>query len=398
MNKPYRSATRLLRAGRPHQGWVNTPVTRASTYVFESVEAWRDTRARREQERLPSYGARGTDSTHALEDALIELEQGFRAKLYPTGQAAIATVLLAYLRVGDHVLLTDAVYEPVRRFCAEHLARLGIEHTYYRPDGAGIEALIRPNTRMIYAESPGSLTYEMPDLPKLSTTARKHDCWLAVDNTWASGLIHQPLTLGADISILAATKYLGGHADVMMGAVVANERAWRALERATIDFGQTVGADDAFLVLRGMRSLPLRMAQHARNAMQVARWLLARSEVARVLYPALPGDPSHAIWLRDCSGANGLLTVELSDAFTESDAERLIDSLRLFGIGASWGGFESLVIPVNLASRAVPDSIPRGPMLRLHVGLEDPEDLIADLECGLSALTQPQPLRSLRIS
>lgn len=398
MNKPYRSATRLLRAGRPHHGWVNTPVTRASTYVFESVQEWRDTRARREQERLPSYGARGTDSTHALEDALIELEQGFRAKLYPTGQAAIATVLLAYLRAGDHVLLTDAVYEPVRRFCAEHLSRLGIKYTYYRPDGAGIEELIRPDTRMIYAESPGSLTYEMPDLPKLSTVARKHDCWLAVDNTWASGLIYKPLTLGADISILAATKYLGGHADVMMGAVVANQRAWGALERATIDLGQTVGADDAFLVLRGMRSLPLRMAQHARSAMQVASWLQSRPEVAGVLCPALPGDPSHAIWLRDCSGANGLLTVELSDAFTEPDAERLIDSLRLFGIGASWGGFESLVIPVSLSSRSLPDGIARGPMLRLHVGLEDPEDLIADLERGLSALTQPQPLRSLRIS
>lgn len=397
MSKPYRAATRLLRAGRPHQGWVNTPVTRASTYVFESVQAWRDTRARREEERLPSYGARGTDSTHALEDALVELEQGYRAKLYPTGQAAIATVLLAYLRAGDHVLITDAVYEPVRRFCAEHLARLGVEHTYYAPDGTGIEALIRPNTRMIYAESPGSLTYEIPDLSRLSTAARKHDCWLAVDNTWASGLVHKPLALGADISILAATKYLGGHADAMMGAVVSNQRAWQALERATIDFGQTVGADDAFLVLRGMRTLPLRMAQHASSAMQVANWLLARSEVSRVLHPALPGDPSHAIWRRDFTGANGLLTVELADTYTDSDAERLIDSLRLFGIGASWGGFESLVIPVQLrTSRTLPGSLPRGPMLRLHVGLEDPQDLIADLERGLSALTQP--LRTLRIS
>lgn len=397
MSKPFRSATRLLRAGRPHQGWVNTPVTRASTYVFDSVQAWRDTRARREQERLPSYGARGTDSTHALEDALIELEEGYRAKLYPTGQAAIATVLLAYLRAGDHVLLTDAVYEPVRRFCAEHLTRLGIEFTYYRPDGQGIEPLIRPNTRMIYAESPGSLTYEMPDLTELSTTAKKHGCWLAVDNTWASGLLQKPLELGADISILAATKYLGGHADVMMGAVITNERAWRALERATIDFGQTVGADDAYMVLRGMRTLPLRMAQHARSALQISQWLQARPEVSRVLNPALPGDPSHAIWRRDCNGANGLLTIELSDAYTEADAERLIDSLQLFGIGASWGGFESLVIPVFLQnSRSLPGYQASGPMLRLHIGLEDPDDLIADLERGLAALTQP--LRSLRIS
>ncbi len=388
MKKPYQPATRLLRAGRPHHGWVNTPVTRASTYVFDSVAEWRDTRARREQERLPSYGARGTDSTHALEDALVELEQGHRAALYPTGQAAIAMVLLAFLRAGDHVLVTDAVYEPVRRFCAEHLTRLGIDYTFYRPDGVGIEAMMRPNTRMIYAEAPGSLTYEMPDLRDLSTAARKHDCWLAVDNTWASGLIYKPLTLGADISVMAATKYLGGHADVMMGAVVTNSRAWSLLERANIDFGQTVGADDAFLVLRGMRSLPLRMAQHARNAMQVATWLQARPEIARVLCPALPGDPSHAIWRRDCTGANGLLTLELDGAFSAADAERLIDALNLFGIGASWGGFESLVIPAKLDTRALPQSTPRGAMLRLHIGLEDPEDLIDDLEQGLSAMTQ----------
>lgn len=391
MDKPYRPATRLLRAGRPHGGWVNTPVTRASTYVFDSVAAWRDTRARREQERLPSYGARGTDSTHALEDALVELEQGFRAKLFPTGQAAIATVLLAYLRAGDHVLVTDAVYEPVRRFCAEHLSRLGIEYAYYSPDGTGLESLIRPNTRMIYAESPGSLTYEMPDLSHLATLARTHGCWLAVDNTWASGLLCQPLSLGADISILAATKYLGGHADVMMGAVVTNPRAWRPLDRAGIDFGQTVGADDAFLVLRGMRSLPLRLAQHARSAMRVAEWLQGRAEVARVLCPALPDDPSHAVWRRECSGTNGLLTVEFAAPITDADMERAIDALRLFGIGASWGGFESLVIPMQLRNaRSLPAAQAHGPMLRLHIGLEDPQDLIADLD---HAFTQLRPER-----
>jgi len=210
-------------------------------------------------------------------------------------------------------------------------------------------------------------------------------------------LLQQPLALGADISILAATKYLGGHADVMMGAVVTNERAWRGLERATIDFGQTVGADDAFLVLRGMRTLPLRLAQHARSALRISQWLQARPEVSRVLNPALPGDASHAIWRRDCNGANGLLTLELSDAYTDADAERLIDSLQLFGIGASWGGFESLVIPVFLQnSRSLPGYQASGPMLRLHIGLEDPDDLIADLERGLAALSQP--LRSLRIS
>jgi rhodanese-related sulfurtransferase len=218
-----------------------------------------------------------------------------------------------------------------------------------------------------------------------------------VDNTWASGLLHQPLTLGADISILAATKYLGGHADVMMGAVISNARAWNALERATVDLGQTVGADDAYLVLRGMRTLPLRMAQHARSALRVADFLLSRPEVARVLCPALPGDPSHALWQRDCTGANGLLTVEFAGAVGVDAVERLINSLQLFGIGASWGGFESLVIPVNLAAaRSLPDPEPRGAMLRLHVGLEDPDDLIADLKQALSRLS-PSSLNTMML-
>jgi cysteine-S-conjugate beta-lyase len=235
MDEQYKPGTRLLRAGRPHRGWINTPVTRASTYIYDSVAQWRDTRARRDKERLLSYGARGTDSTHALEDALVELEGGYRAKAYPTGQAAIAVVLLAYLKAGDHVLITDAVYEPVRRFCSEQLSRWGIAYSYYQPDGSDLADRIRPTTRMIYAECPGSLVYEMMDLPAVAELARRHDCWLAVDNTWGSGLLYRPLALGADISVCAATKYLGGHADVMMGTVVTNERAWAPLERATVD-------------------------------------------------------------------------------------------------------------------------------------------------------------------
>ena len=387
MDQRYKPGTRLLRAGRPHRGWVNTPVTRASTYIFDSVQQWRDTRARRDAERLVSYGARGTDSTHALEDALIELEGGFRAKAYPTGQAAIAMVLLAYLKGGDHVLITDAVYEPVRRFCAEHLARLGIACSYYHADGSDLAAQLRPNTRMIYAECPGSLAYEMMDLPAVAELARQHDCWLAVDNTWGSGLLYQPLALGADISIIAATKYLGGHADVMMGAVVTNERAWLPLERATVDFGQTVGADDAYLVLRGIRSLPARLAAHARGALHVAGWLQGRPEVARVLCPALPGDPYHALWQRDCKGTNGLLSIEFVQGIDEAGVERMIDAFQLFGLGASWGGFESLAIPANmLRARTVADWRGRGAVLRLHIGLEDPDDLIADLEQAMTAL------------
>ncbi|MDQ8032151.1 MAG: cystathionine beta-lyase [Bordetella sp.] len=392
MTKTHKPATRLLRAGRPHRGWINTPVTRASTYVFDSVAEWRDTRERREKERLASYGARGTDSTHALEDALLALEGGHRAQLYPTGQAAIAVVLLAALRAGDHVLITDAVYEPVRRFCANHLSRLGIAYEFYPPDGSDLSARIRPETRLIYAESPGSLTYEMIDLPAVADLAHRHGALLAVDNTWGCGVLCQPLALGADISILAATKYLGGHADVMMGAVVCNARAWPAVQQASIDFGQTVGADDAWLVLRGMRSLTVRMAAHGAAALKVARWLHTQPVVARVWSPALPDHPSHDRWRRDCRGTNGLLTVEFRADITQVAVEAMIDSLALFGLGASWGGFESLVVPVNMrAARSLSDWTGRGPMLRLHIGLEDPEDLIEDLRLAMQCLSPSHP-------
>ncbi|OZI23201.1 cystathionine beta-lyase [Bordetella genomosp. 9] len=387
MDEQYKPGTRLLRAGRPHRGWVNTPVTRASTFIYDNVQQWRDTRARREKERLLSYGARGTDSTHALEDALVELEGGYRAKAYPTGQAAIAVVLLAYLKAGDHVLITDAVYEPVRRFCAEQLSRWGIAFSYYQPDGSDLADQIRPNTRMIYAECPGSLVYEMMDLPAVAELARRHDCWLAVDNTWGSGLLYRPLALGADISVCAATKYLGGHADVMMGTVVTNEKAWAPLERATVDMGQTVGADDAYLVLRGLRSMPARLAMHERHALRVAEWLQGRPEVVRVLCPALPDHPGHALWKRDCTGTNGLLSIEFARGIQDADVERMIDAFRLFGLGASWGGFESLCVPAYMTrARTVADWSGRGSVLRLHIGLEDPEDLIADLDQAMAAL------------
>jgi len=381
MSRALKPATRLLRAGRPHSGWINTPVTRASTYVFDTVEQWRTTREQREQSRMRSYGARGTDSTHALEDALVELEGGARAQLYPTGQAAIATVLLACLKPGDHVLITDAVYEPVRRFCHAHLSRLGIDYEYYLPDGSDLAARIRPATRMIYAECPGSLVYEMMDLPAVAELAHRHDCILAVDNTWGAGLLYQPLALGADISIIAATKYLGGHADVMMGAAVCTAAIWPVVQRASIDMGQTVGADDAYLVLRGLRSLAPRLQQHARHALTVAAWLQRQPLVKTVLCPALPGDPNHALWQRDCHGTNGLLSVEFVAGIDRAAVERIVDALQLFGLGASWGGFESLVVPANmLNARTLTDWSGRGQVVRLHVGLEDPQDLIDDLD------------------
>ncbi|KWV57636.1 cystathionine beta-lyase [Bradyrhizobium macuxiense] len=380
-------STRLLRAGRPHVGWVNTPVTRASTYVFESVSHWRQTRTVREEQRVASYGARGTDSTFALEDALVELEGGHRAQLFPTGQAAIANVMLGLLQPGDHVLVTDAVYEPVRRFCAKHLARLGINVEFYMPDGSDLAARLRPETKLIYAECPGSLVFEMIDLPAVAELARRCGCLLAVDNTWGSGLLYRPLSLGADISVLAATKYLSGHADVMMGALVTNERAWKAVHLASVDFGQTVGADDAYLVLRGLRSLAPRMAMHERHAMLVAQWLEQQPQVTRVICPALPNHPGHELWRRDFHGTNGLLSVEFRSEYAQADVEAAVDRLRLFGVGASWGGFESLVVPTDMAkARTISDWSQRGRVVRLHIGLENPEDLIADLRQAFRSL------------
>ncbi len=379
--------TRLIRAGRPETGWVNTPPTRASTYVFDTVASWRDTRVRRETERLPSYGARGTDTSFALEDALVELEQGHRCFLFPTGQAAIATTLLALLKPGDHVLLTDAVYEPVRNFCKHQLTMLGITHTFYQPDGGDIATKIQPNTRVIYVESPGSITYDMVDLPAVATLAKQHDICVVADNTWGSGWIYQPLALGADISIIAITKYIGGHSDLMMGASIANERYWPMVQKAAIGFGQTASPDDAFMALRGIRTMPMRIETQGQHALLVATWLENHPAIARVFFPALTSDPNHERWKEHCSGMNGLLSFELLPQYPRSAADRLIDSLKLFGLGASWGGFESLVIPADLAAtRTLTDWTSRGPVIRIHIGLEDPADLIQDLEQALATL------------
>lgn len=378
--------TRLLRAGRPHQGWVNTPVTRASTYVFNSVGEWRDTRQRRDQERLASYGARGTDSTYALEDALVLLEGGYRAKVFPTGLAAIAMVFLAYLKSGDHVLITDGVYEPARALCAQSLSRLGITHSFYRPDGSDLAEKIQPNTRMIYAENPSSLIYELMDLRKVSALARQHGCLLVVDNTWGSGILHQPLALGADISLMAATKYLSGHADIMMGTVVTTKEVWQEMETVQVNYGQTVGADDAWLMLRGLRTLPVRMRTHQENMLRVADWLRNDPRVARVYAAGLAEGEQAGIFQRDFKGSNGLVSVEFKADISARQMEAMIDALRLFGIGVSWGGFESLVVPMNMVSaRSLSDWKARGAMCRFHIGLEEPADIIADLQQAFDA-------------
>ncbi len=383
--------TRIAHLGKhpAHAGGapVNPPLVRASTVVFDSVAAMRDARARRGEERVFSYGARGTPTTFALEDAVSELEGGYRTRLFPTGLAAIGMVLLSYLKPGDHVLMSDSVYEPARHLVHSFLDPYGIRCSFFAADGSGIEQLFEPATRLVYAECPGSLVYEMCDLPKLAALAHARGALLAADNTWGSGLQYRPLALGADISLMAATKYLSGHSDVMMGTVATTREAWRALNERCDAFGMTVSPDDAWLVLRGIRTLSARLRLHEQHALEVARWLQARPEVATVFCPALPTHPGHDLWRRDCSGTNGLLSFELRPEIAPAAVERLVDALALFGRGSSWGGYESLVAWANMrAARSVSDWSARGAVVRLHVGLEAPADLVADLGRGFAAL------------
>ena len=387
-------ATRLIHAGKQpaFEGGqpVNPPVVRASTVLFESTAHQREMRAKRGNERLFTYGARGNPTNFALEDQVSELEGAYRTRLFPTGLAAVAMTLLAYLKPGDHLLMSDCVYEPARKLVDSFLTPYNIRCTFFAADGSDVEEKIEPDTRMIYAECPGSLVYEMCDLPRLARIAQARGLLLVADNTWGSGSQYRPLALGADVSVMAATKYLSGHSDVMMGTVATTQSAWKALADRSDAFGMTVSPDDAFLVLRGTRSLAARLAMHERGALTVAQWLQTRTEVSTVFCPALPCHPGHTLWQRDCSGTNGLLSFELARRFDHTAADRLIDSLQLFGIGASWGGYESLVTRANMKdARSVADWSGRGEVIRLHIGLEDPVDLLNDLQQGFEALSAP---------
>jgi len=378
-------STSLSRLGRPHAGWANPPIVKGSTYIFDSIGQWRDARVRREHERVLSYGARGNETCYALEDAVTALEGAYRSKLFPTGLAAIAAVMLGCLKTGDHVLVSEGVYDPVRRLFSTLLANYGITHSFFRTGDPAWTDALQPRTRMVYAESPASLLYDMLDLPAIARVCRERDILLCADNTWGSSLNYRPLALGCDLSVIAATKYLGGHSDVMMGVVSANERVFGAIENVSITLGQTVAAEDAFLVLRGMRTLELRLARHAASALEIAEWLAGHKAVRKVFHPALPGDASHELWRRDAQGSNGLLTVEFDPSVPAEVVEQAVDGLALFGIGASWGGFESLALPVDPARTRLAQE-PCGYLLRLHIGLEDPADLKKDLARLLAAL------------
>lgn len=385
MNTTYSTDTVLVHEGRTHNQLgapVNPPVYRQSTLLFSSLEALKTASG-----TPNAYGRGGSPTTRALENALARLEGAHRAMLTPSGLSAITTSLLAVLGPGDHLLMTDSVYDPTRAFCAQTLARLGIETTYYNPSiGSDIEALMRPNTRAVFVESPGSLTFEVQDIPAISRIAHRHGAIVLMDNTWATPLHFRSFEHGVDVSIHAATKYISGHSDVLMGVILTTEALFPKINRFYRQFGMTVSGDDAYLALRGLRTLSLRLERHQRNAHTLTEWLAQQPEVAQILYPARPDSPGHALWKRDFTGASGLFGVVLNPQSDEA-MRAMLDGMTCFGMGYSWGGFESLILRSNPASSRTATQWPwEGPLLRIHAGLEHPDDMIADLEAAFSRL------------
>jgi cysteine-S-conjugate beta-lyase len=382
----HRAATKVVTAGRDpasYHGFVNPPVYHASTVLYPSAEDFVAHRARYQ------YGRRGTPTTEALEGALQELEGPNCAgvSLLPSGLAAISAALLAVVHSGDHILVTDSAYQPTRNFCEQVLKRLGVTTTYFDPlIGAGIAGLFQPNTKLVYLESPGSLTFEMQDTAAIAKAAHHQGALVLMDNTWATPIYFRPLDHGVDLVIQAGTKYIGGHSDVMLGTVSANAATVAALKTSVRLNGLCEGPDDVYLGLRGVRTLAVRLDRHFENGVAVAKWLEARSEVLRMLHPALPSHPQHAIWKRDFTGACGLFSMVLKPV-PQKAVYAFLDELELFGIGASWGGYESLAIPFDCAAiRTATKWAPGGPTVRFHIGLEDVDDLCADLERGFAAM------------
>ncbi|NIJ21835.1 cystathionine beta-lyase [Sphingomonas naasensis] len=383
-----RDATKVVQAGRKPewtQGIVNPPVWRASTILYDSVAELRARGAADTHHKL-FYGRRGTPTQWSLADALTELEPGAEATLlYPSGVAAIAAALLAVLAPGDQLLLADNAYDPTRNLANGLLKRFGIETVFYDPlIGAGIAGLCTERTRAIFMESPGSLTFEVQDIPAIVAVAKARGITTLLDNTWATPLLLPAIPLGIDYSILACTKYVVGHSDVMLGSVTAAAGQYQRLRATTYQLGQTASPDDAWLGARGLRTMAVRLDQHGRSARKIAEWLTGRPEVARVLHPALPDCPGHETFVRDFRGASGLFSFVLNGG-DEAARAALIDGLQHFGIGYSWGGYESLAIPVDPQHhRTATKWEAEGPLVRLQIGLEDADDLIADLEAGLA--------------
>jgi cystathionine beta-lyase len=388
----YRQDTRILHAGRDpdaNHGVVNPPVYHCSTVIFKDLAELLETRRDRASGAYVgfTYGREGTATTRAFEDAVTMLEGGYRAVVTSCGLGAISAALSAFLSAGDHLLIVDSLYGPARAFCEEFLRRFGVDVEYYPPSiGADIVTLFRPNTRVVYLESPGSLTFEITDVPAVTQACRARNIVTIMDNTWASPVCFKPLRHGIDVSINAATKYISGHSDLMLGIAVCTEAAFLPVKRTASGSGYCGGPDDVYMALRGLRTLPIRMRQHQQSATAVATWLQQRPEVARVMYPALPDDPGHAIWKRDFEGASGLFGIVLNPC-SERQFAAMLDGMKLFRLGYSWGGYESLCVPTYPADlRSAQKWDAPGPSLRLHVGLEDVADLIDDLSAGFDRL------------
>ena len=385
-----RPATEVTEAGRDpkaQMGVVNPPVYHASTVIFETLAELESKTA------APFdgvyYGRIGTPTTFALEQAVASLDGGYRAIACASGLAAIGASLVAFLKAGDHLLMVDSAYSPTRKYCDMVLKGFGVEITYYDPlIGAGIADLIRPNTRVVFTESPGSLTFEVQDIPAIAAAAHRKEAVVIMDNSWATSLFFQPFDHGVDVSIEAGTKYLVGHSDAMMGMVVTSEPLFKRVRTAAAILGAVPGPDDCYLALRGLRTLEVRLARHQETALELARWCRQRGEISRILHPAFTDCPGHDIWKRDFSGASGLFSVILDQHYPKEALARMLDHMELFKMGYSWGGFESLILPADPSHfRTASPWQAEGSLIRLHAGLQDVSDLIADLEAGLARLT-----------
>ena len=393
--QPHQQDTALVHAGRSKrytQGSVNSVIQRASSLVFDTVEAKKHATRNRAKGEL-FYGRRGTLTHFSLQEAMCELEGGAGCALFPCGAAAVANTILAFVEQGDHVLMTNSAYEPSQDFCTKILARLGVSTGWFDPlIGEDIADLIQPNTRIVFLESPGSITMEVHDVPAIVSAVRRvaPEAIIIIDNTWAAGILFKALDFGIDISIQAATKYLIGHSDGMIGTAVANARCWDQLRENAYLMGQMVDADTAYMTSRGLRTLGVRLRQHHESSVKIAEWLSQHPQVERVNHPALPGSRGHEFWKRDFSGASGLFSFVLKKRLTDAELAAYLDNFTLFSMAYSWGGFESLILPNQPEQLAAirPDGEVdfTGTLIRLHVGLENVDDLIQDLSAGFTRI------------
>lgn len=379
-----RPDTLVVTAGRNPEdnfGYVNPPVFHGSTILHPTVKTLKA------QSQPFTYGRHGSPTSRSLETAIALLEGGYRTKLLQSGLAAVTTALIAYLKSGDHLLMVDSVYGPSRSFCDTMLPRMGVEVDYYDPyAGADISSLMKPNTKVVYVESPGSNTFELQDVPAIVAAAHAGGAIVIADNTYGAGYYYKPMDFGVDVSVQAVTKYLCGHSDVMMGCITTTEELWSGLHEAYRNLGQSVAPDDIYLVSRGLRTLHVRLERHMQTSITLAQWLEKRPEVLRVFHPALPSHPDHALWKRDFTGACGLFSFVLKPCSDDAQAA-MLDGMELMGMGYSWGGFESLIVPQSLKNnRSVTSSDFGGQLIRIHAGLENADDLIADLEAGFARL------------